>query len=214
MTQIPSTRATREIELFFDVGSSYSYLALARVEEIEKRTHTPVRVRPFLLGGVFKATGNDMPARIAAKAKYLVADMNRWAKEYGVAWTLPPIFPISTVTTQRALVVAERLGGQSDVRTFARGLFHAYWAEGKDVSHRSVIEEVANAVALDGAAIAGGIDAPETKDRLRADTEEAVERGAFGAPTFFFEGEMFFGNDRIPHLERRVLSTLPEHPVS
>jgi 2-hydroxychromene-2-carboxylate isomerase len=201
------SKAAREIEMFFDVGSSYSYLAFSRIEAIEKSTGWPVRARPFLLGGVFKATGNEMPARIPARARYLVVDMTRCAAEHGVPFALPASFPIVTVTTQRALVAADRLGGQTALRTLARGLFDAYWAKGRDVSDRTVIVEVAGALGLDGRSIVAGIDEQETKDLLRKSTEEAVARGAFGAPTFFVGDEMFFGNDRVAHVERFV-STL------
>jgi 2-hydroxychromene-2-carboxylate isomerase len=196
------TTSPREIELFFDIGSSYSYLAFTQIEGIEKRTGLTVRARPFLLGGVFKSTGNEMPARVAAKARYMITDMQRWASEYGVAFSLPASFPVITISTQRALVATDRLFGQAAMRKLARGLFDAYWTLGRDVADKAVIADVAGQVGLDAAAIVTGIDAPETKDRLRADTEEAVARGAFGAPSFFVGEEMFFGNDRIAHLER------------
>lgn len=205
------TSNAREIQLFFDVGSSYSYLAFTQIDAIEKRTGWTVRARPFLLGGVFKSTGNDMPARVAAKAKYMITDMRRWAEEYGVGFTLPASFPVITISTQRALVATDRLFGQAALRKLARGLFDAYWVEGRDPSDKAVIAEVAARLGLDAPAIVAGIDAQETKDRLRADTEEAVARGAFGAPSFFVGEEMFFGNDRIPHLERLV-SSLSKEP--
>ena len=200
------TTSPREIELFFDIGSSYSYLAFTQIDAIEKRTGWTVRARPFLLGGVFKATGNDMPARVAAKARYLITDMQRWAGEYGIPFALPASFPSVTISTQRALVATDRLSGQASLRRLARALFDAYWVQGRDVTDKAVIADVATKAGLDGAAIVAGIDAQETKDRLRADTEEAVARGAFGAPTFFVADEMFFGNDRIGHLERLVAS--------
>jgi 2-hydroxychromene-2-carboxylate isomerase len=199
--------ASRTIEMFFDVGSSYSYLAFTQLEAIEKRSGVAIHARPFLLGGVFKATGNDMPARIPARARYLVTDMTRCAAECGVKWSLPAIFPITTVTTQRALVAADRLRGQPMLRKLARGLFDAYWVEGRDVSDRSVIVDIASKLGLDGNAIVSAIDEQETKDLLRKSTEDAVARGAFGAPTWFVGEEMFFGNDRIEQLERHLSST-------
>ena len=200
------TTPAAEIELFFDIGSAYSYLAFTQLDAIEKRTKRTIRLRPFLLGGVFKATGNDMPARVAPKARYMITDMRRWSDEYGIGFSLPPSFPTSTISTQRALVAADRLFGQAAVRKLGRGLFDAYWTEQRDVADKAVIADVAAKAGLDAAAIVSGIDAPETKDRLRAETEEAVARGAFGAPTFFVGDEMFFGNDRIGHLERLVTS--------
>jgi 2-hydroxychromene-2-carboxylate isomerase len=123
-----------------------------------------------------------------------------------VGFALPASFPVITISTQRALVAADRLFGQAAVRKLGRALFDAYWVQGRDVADKTVIADVATKAGLDAAAIVAGIDAPETKDRLRADTEEAVARGAFGAPSFFVGQEMFFGNDRIAHLERLVTS--------
>lgn len=192
----------REIELFFDIGSPYSYLAATQAEAIERRTGAKVRFRPFLLGAVFKATGNSPPAQVANKAKWMLADLACWARAYGVAFRFPSRFPLNTLPTERAVTAAERLAGEDAARRFALALFTAFWADDRDVSDREVIASVATAVGLDAAAVAAATDAQETKDLLRARTDEAIARGAFGAPTFFVGDEMFFGNDRIVLVER------------
>src|SRR5690242_34782 len=120
----------RQIELFFDIGSSYSYLAATQMERLTSRTGVPVRWRPFLLGAVFKSTGNDMPARIPAKARWMLGDMGLWAKHYGVPFRMPTRFPLITLRTQRALAAAE-LRDPASVAPFALALFRAYWAEGR-----------------------------------------------------------------------------------
>ena len=196
--------AAREIEFFFDIGSSYSYLAATQMEGLAARTQVPVRWRPFLLGGVFKATGNDMPARLPAKAKWMLHDMTLWAHHYGIPFRMPSRFPLLTLRTQRALAAAERLAGATAVPAFASALFRAYWADDQDVTSDPVIGAAARAALLDGDQIIGAIDAPETKDLLRATTEEAVRRGAFGAPAMFVGDALFWGNDRIPLLEQYV----------
>jgi 2-hydroxychromene-2-carboxylate isomerase len=192
---------TREIEFFFDIGSSYSYLAATQMQAVEQRTGVHVRWRPFLLGGVFKATGNHMPAQLPAKAKWMVGDMTLWAQHYGIPFRLPSRFPLITLRTQRALAAVERTAPTA-LPAMTLALFRAYWAEDQDVTTDAVIAAAARAAGLDGDPIVGAIDAPETKEQLRATTDEAVRRGAFGAPAMFVGDTLFWGNDRIPLLEQ------------
>jgi 2-hydroxychromene-2-carboxylate isomerase len=193
--------ADREIEFFFDVGSSYSYLAATQMNGVSERTKVPVRWRPFLLGGVFKATGNNLPISLPAKAKWMLHDMTLWAHHYGIPFRMPSRFPLVTLRTQRALAAAERLA-PATVAPFATALFAAYWGEDQDITTDPVISAAARSANLDPGAIIAAIDAPETKELLRATTDEAVRRGAFGAPAMFVGDALFWGNDRIPLLER------------
>jgi 2-hydroxychromene-2-carboxylate isomerase len=195
---------TQSVELFYDIGSAYSYLAATQMGVLEARTGAKVRWRPFLLGGVFKATGNDMPARVPNKARWMLGDLARWSAKYGVPFNMPSRFPLVTITTQRALVAADRLFGMEAQKKLALALFHAFWVEDRDVSDKAVIGEVASAIGLDAEALVPGIDAQETKDALRAATDEAVARGAFGAPAMFLGDELFWGNDRLPLLEDAI----------
>ncbi len=194
-----------EIELFFDIGSSYSYLAATQMAAVSERTGVPVRWRPFLLGGVFKATGNEMPARIPAKARWMLGDMAMWSRHYGIPFRVPSRFPLMTLRTQRALAAVERTHPTA-LPAFALALFKAYWADDQDVTADPVLTAAATAAGLDPAAVIAAIDAPETKDLLRATTEEAVRRGAFGAPAMFVGDVLFWGNDRIPLLEEHLKS--------
>lgn len=191
----------KTVEFFFDIGSSYSYLAATQIEAVAAGTGALVRWRPFLLGAVFKATGNEMPARVAAKARWMLDDMARWAAKYGVPFKMPSRFPLSTLRTQRALTAAARLNGDEAVGPFALVLFRAYWAEDKDVSSAEEIRAAAAAVGLDADAVIAAIDVQEIKDALRATTDEAVRRGAFGAPAMFVGDAMFWGNDRLDQVE-------------
>lgn len=192
------------IEFFFDIGSSYSYLASTQMDGVSQRTGVSVRWRPFLLGAVFKATGNDLPIKLPAKARWMVSDMKLWADHYGIPARIPSRFPIVTLRAQRALCSAERLHGSEAIPTFAQALFRAYWADDKDPTADEVIGAAASSGGLDPAPIIAGIDAQETKDLLRANTDEAVKRGAFGAPSMFVGETLFFGNDRLALLEQFV----------
>jgi 2-hydroxychromene-2-carboxylate isomerase len=196
MTPSPET-----VEFFFDVGSPYSYLAAARIDSLRSKTGAHVVWRPFLLGGVFKASGNDMPARVAAKARWMLTDLSAWARHCGVPFKMSSRFPLVTILPQRALVAAGRVAGPEALEKLAMALFAAYWAEDRDVSKAEVVSAVADSVGLDGPALVAAAQEPAVKDELRATTDEAVARGAFGAPTFFVGERMYWGNDRIELLE-------------
>lgn len=185
------------IELFFDVGSPYSYLASTQVASLRERTGRPVRMRPFLLGAVMKETGNDSPARVASKARYMLDDLTRWAEQYGVPFRFSSRFPVNTLTAQRALVAAERLFGQEAMERLAHRLFAAIWVEDRDVSSGDELAFCANDAGLDAKKLAVAVSSQEVKDALREATSEAIRRGAFGAPTFFAGETMVWGNDRI-----------------
>ena len=191
----------RVIEFFFDIGSPYSYLAATRIPLLEQSCGVPVRWRPFLLGGVFKASGNAMPARVASKAAWMQKDLDRWARHYEVSFKMSTRFPLNTLMTQRSLVAAGRIAGEDRVAPFAMKLFEAYWVEDRNVSDPEEIERIAESAGLDAAALIAATSEQQSKDLLRASTEEAVQRGEFGAPTFFVDHHMFWGNDRIPMLE-------------
>lgn len=194
---------TRTIEFFFDIGSSYSYLAATQIERVGAETGLPVRWRPFLLGAVFKATGNDMPARLPAKARYMLEDMTRWAEDYGIPFQLNSRFPLVTLRTQRALCAIERID-PAKIAPVALALFRTFWAEDGDPTSDAEIGKAATTAGLDPAAVIASIDAQETKDLLRANTDDAVSRGAFGAPAIYVGDMMFWGNDRLDLLVRTV----------
>jgi len=180
------------LEFFYDFVSPYSYLASTRVEAEVAKVGGSVRFRPFLLGGVFNATGNKAPIEVAAKGPYLQTDCSRWAKRLGVPFAWPARFPVLTVLPLRAAFAAEKLG---KLVPYSHAMFSAYWADGRDISDASVVEDVATKAGLPGAALIA--EAPGYKEALKAQTQEAVDRGSFGAPTFFVGQEMFVGNDRL-----------------
>lgn len=189
--------STPVIEFFFDIGSPYSYLAATQIDAVGKRTKTPVRWRPFLLGGVFKASGNTTPATVQSKARWMLQDLTRWAEHYGVPFKMSSRFPLNTLRTQRALTGVALKHDDAKVGVLAMQLFQAYWVNDQDISDEAVITEVASHCGLDGAALLEMSGSQAVKDRLKSDTDEAVRRGAFGAPTVFIGDQMFWGNDRL-----------------
>jgi 2-hydroxychromene-2-carboxylate isomerase len=191
------------IEFFYDYGSPYSYLANSRLTAFESRTGARVNYRPILLGGVFKATGNRSPfvEPVEAKRQYFSHELRRSVKELGVAFAQNPHFPINTLGLMRATYAARAL----DVfGPFHSAIFRAFWEESADLGQPEIIAQVLDLAGLKGHEIVSASQNDEVKAALRAATDEAVERGVFGAPTFFVGDEMFFGNDRLEAVERAL----------
>ncbi len=195
----------KTLEFFLDYASPYSYLAAEQVEALAKRTGAELRWRPFLLGAVFKATGNVPPISTANKAAYLGKDLVDWTRYLGLpVFRMPSNFPINSLKANRlGLVAAE----QGRIALFSRAAFRAAFAEGKDIAEPAVLAELARAAQLDPEKALAQAETQEIKDALRRNTEEAIARGAFGAPTFFVGDEMFFGNDRLMFVERKLSAT-------
>jgi 2-hydroxychromene-2-carboxylate isomerase len=183
------------LEFFYDFTSPYSYLASTQVEAVAARAGGALRWRPFLLGGVFKATGNRAPIETVAKGRHMWIDLERWARRLQVPIRRPRTFPVPTILALRAALAAppERLPAAT------HALFRAVWVDDREVGDPTVLAAVLGEVGLPGTALVAA--APEQKAALTAQTQEAVDRGSFGAPTFFVGEQLFVGNDRLDFAE-------------
>jgi len=189
---------SQTIEFFWDAVSPYTYLAATQIDRIATETGATVRWRPFFLAGVMEATGNRPPLTVKAKGDYMWNDLKAWAQHYNVPVTMPEQFPVNSVYAMRAAIAAEQMGKGQE---FGLALISAYWADGKDLGDQATLVLAAEKVGLDAAEIATAMQTQAVKDTLRANSEEAVARGAFGAPTMFVGSTMFWGNDRLDLLQ-------------
>ena len=186
---------TKTVEFFYDFGSPTVYLAATQLPAIAAAVGATIDWRPMLLGGVFKSTGNQSPVVVPAKAAYMNNDLERFAKRYGVPFRFNPHFPINTLALMRGAVAY-----QDDVvvsSTYRDAIFRAIWVEARNLNEPDVIGQVLSDAGLDPAELMNRIGQQTVKDQLIANTEEAVNRGVFGAPTFFVGERMFFGQDRL-----------------
>lgn len=192
---------TQSIECFFDVGSPASYLAWAQLPSIAARHASEVVWKPMLLGAVFQATGNHSPVTVEAKRQYILKDLQRFAQQYGEPFRFSPFFPINTLLLMRGAVAwldTPRL------QEYLAAVFTAIWVDEQDMRDPEVIGRVLSDAGFDPEEVLERCNASETKARLRQITDEAIERGVFGAPTLFVGDEMFFGQDRLAFVEERL----------
>ena len=186
---------TKTVEFFYDFGSPTVYLAATQLPDIAASVGATIDWRPMLLGGVFKSTGNQSPVVVPAKAAYMNNDLKRFAKRYGVPFRFNPHFPINTLALMRGAVAYQDDAVASS--TYRDAIFTAIWVEARNLNEPDVIGQVLGDAGLDPAELMNSIGEQTVKDQLIANTEEAVNRGVFGAPTFFVGDQMFFGQDRL-----------------
>ena len=184
---------SKTVEFFYDVASPYSFLAAIQMPRLAEKAN--VVWRPFLIGGVFKAVNNVMPASVPAKGKYMFTDLKRLFAYYNEPFRFPSRFPTNSLLAMRCLAALP----DADRPDASLKLFRAYWGGADaDLSQADVLAE------LLGADVLAQASDEQVKATLKANTDDAVARGAFGAPTLFVGDKMYFGADRMFLLEREL----------
>lgn len=187
---------SKTVEFYFDLGSPATYLAYTQLPKICAQTDSQLTYIPILLGGVFKATGNASPATIPAKGLYMFQDLDRYAKRYGVPLKFNPHFPINTLMLMRA-VTGIQLRHPERFQAFIDCLFHALWVEGRSLDDLATVASVLTQNGFDPTEVLALTADEEVKAALKDNTEKAVQRGVFGAPSMFVDNQLFFGQDRL-----------------
>lgn len=198
------------VEFFYDLSSPWTFMAFNAIQPILEETGAQAIWRPFLVGGVFNAANQSLYATRAnsdtAKARATAGWVKEWADFAGVPMNFPsPHHPLRSVNAMRMCCALE--GDQDALLTFSRAAFEAYFRDQRNLDDPEVLVAVADACGLDGTALAARTAQQDVKDALRANTQEAIDRGAFGSPTIFVDRDhMYFGNDQLPLVRRRLLS--------
>lgn len=187
---------TKVAEFFFDVGSPASYLAWTQMPALCAQAGASLVYKPMLLGGVFQATGNASPAMVPAKGRYMTVDLGRFAKRYGVDFRMNPHFPINTLQLMRG-VIGMQVRQPARFEAFLGAVFTALWVKGANLNDPAVTAATLVEAGFDPAEVFALVNDADIKAALKTNTEEAVARGVFGAPTVFVGDAMFFGQDRL-----------------
>lgn len=199
---------SKSVEFFYDLSSPYAYLAHDEIGRVAAAHGATVVWRPFLLGGLFKLLGSALvPISSASPSKQAVlhADMLRWAELRELPFAWPSIFPMNTVKPLRVLC---QLEGDMHVAV-AKHLFKQYWGHDQNIGDVGVLRAILDSQGLDGERLIAGTERPEIKKALIDATDEAFARGLCGAPSFFVDGHLVWGQDRIEMVERLLKGWKP-----
>jgi 2-hydroxychromene-2-carboxylate isomerase len=193
----------KQVEFYFDVGSPAAYLAWTQLPRIADEAGATIAYRPFLLGGVFQATGNRSPTEVAAKGEYMMEDLQRFAQRYGAPFRHNPHFPINTLLLMRG-ATGLQMADTAAMTAYVDAVFRAIWVEARNMNDPATVGAVLQQAGIEPARVLELAGKPEVKDKLKAVTQDAVTRGVFGAPTFFVDGRMYWGQDRLDFVKEAL----------
>ena len=195
---------TKTVDFYFDFGSPAAYLAYTQLPKLALETGAQVIMKPILLGGVFQATGNRPPISVPLKGSYLFNDMARYAKRYNVPLNMNPHFPINTITLMRADVGLSHQNSPQ-LSTYRDAVFKAIWVDRQNLNDPTTVAAMLATAGLDPAALMALASDPQVKELLKTVTQAAVDRGIFGAPSFFVGDELFWGQDRLDFVHEALM---------
>lgn len=193
----------KSVEFYFDLGSPYSYLAYYHLLQMAEQQEIQIVYKPILLGGVFKATGNRSPIEIPVKGGYSILDMQRWAEYYQIPMHMNPHFPMNTLTLMRILTGVQLLHLEKFEQVL-KLLFDAMFGTPQNLNEPTVLAEVLEPSGFSVDDIMSMVQSEVVKQKLITETELAIQRGLFGAPTFFVGDEMYWGQDRLHFVEQAL----------
>jgi 2-hydroxychromene-2-carboxylate isomerase len=188
------------IDFYFDFGSPYGYLASTQIDALAVRHRRVVNWRPFLIGALYKQLGYA-PLEQPGKCAYFLHDVPRSARAMGVTLNFPPSFPEALIAPARAVYwFADRDAAKAGA--FAAAAFRAYWSEGRKLADPEIVAEIAAGQGFAKEAVLAVLNDQAVKDRLKAETDEAIAAGIFGSPFIVVDGERFWGSDRLDQVEK------------
>jgi 2-hydroxychromene-2-carboxylate isomerase len=198
-------------QFLFDFGSPNAFLSHEAIPAIEARTGARFQYVPVLLGGIFKATNNRSPAETLAgvknKPEFHEIETQRFVRRFQVKpYVMNPFFPVNTLHLMRGAIAAEFEGV---FEKYVDAVFFHMWSEPKKMDDPAVVAEALRESGLDAAKLLARAQDADVKGRLIENTQSAVERGAFGSPTFFVDDEMFFGKEQLREVEELITGSCP-----
>ena len=197
---------SNKVEYFLDCSSPWTYLSFKGIQELSKRKSFEIIWKPILVGGIFNTINPSVYESrqnpIKEKLVYSQKDLDDWSKSRGLNITMPKVFPVNSVKAMRGSFFFQEVGKIED---YLEAVFYAYWTEGKDISEDDVLRSIVDQLNGSVEEYFDFIKTPEAKERLISNTQELMDRGGFGSPTFFLnDDDMYFGNDRIQLIEENL----------
>ena len=197
---------SNKVEYFLDCSSPWTYLSFKGIQELSKRKSFEIIWKPILVGGIFNTINPSVYESrqnpIKEKLVYSQKDLDDWSKSRGLDIKMPKIFPVNSVKAMRGSFFFQDKG---NIEEYLDAVFYAYWTEGKDISDDDILNSIVDQLNGSAEEYFDFIKTPEAKERLISNTQELMDRGGFGSPTFFLnKDDMYFGNDRIQLLEEKL----------
>ncbi len=195
---------TKTIDYYLTLTSPWTYFGSTRFEEIARRHGAEIRVKPVNYGVIFPRTGGlPLPKRAPERQAYRLMELKRWRAHLDIPLNLhPKHFPVPDGDAACMVIAAEQNGG--DPLRLAHAVLRAVWVEDQDITDITALAEIANAAGHDGERLTAAARTPETRAAYEASTEAAIKRGVFGAPTYIYDDELFWGQDRLEFLDRAL----------
>lgn len=199
----------KTVEFYYDFGSPTSYLAFRQLPALCEKHGAQIDYKPVLLGGIFKATGNNTPVAVPAKGRYMLTDMQRFAERHNVKMRMNPHFPINTLGVMRGAFAAMTM---DKLAPYNSAVFDAIWTAEKNMGDPEVIRAVLDDAGLPGEELLERAQTDMVKTALKDATAAAVDRGLFGCPTLFVGDQMFFGQDRMDFVAQALSASAEALP--
>lgn len=196
---------TKHVDFYLSLSSPWTYLGWDRVHQIVTRHGAGLTYYPVDFGIVFPATGGlALPERAPARQAYRMSELKRWKTFLGVANfnPVPKYFPVNNKPASLMAITARERG--ADIGEFCRAVLSAVWCEDRDIGDRQVLKSIADGCGVDGASLVEAAEEAPAAECFVSDSQRAIERGVFGAPTFVYRNELFWGQDRLDFLDRAL----------
>ena len=199
-----ANNASKVIHYYFSINSPFAYLGSRELERIAREQRAEVRVKPVSLRAIFPQTGGlPLPKRSKERQAYRFVELKRWREHRDMPLVLePPYYPSPEEPASCAVLAAATVGG--DPLRLAHAIMRALWAEERNIAEHAVLQEIAEAAGHHGLAVMAKAADPETRDAFEQATREALSAGVFGSPWYVYNGEPFWGQDRLDFLERAL----------
>ncbi len=191
----------KTIDFYFDFSSPYGYFSSEVMDEFSQRCSCEIIWRPYVMGAVMKVTGRKPLVQIPMVNQYSARDLDRVARYHRIEFSVPSVFPVSSVAPSRVFYWIRDEYGSESARQFAQASFRAYFVKNLNISKSPTVVEVATSLGFDANAVNDALENPDIKLKVREETDRAIERGVFGSPFFIVDNEPFWGHDRLNHVE-------------
>ena len=194
--QKKSITMTKSIEFYFDFSSPYSYIGYKEINQLEKKGSFKVKYMPIFLGGLHNSAGITPAAFISIKSKYMVRDTKLVSERKNIKFNFNSYFPIKTINLMRGFIIAEE---DNFEKIYTEKIFNAIWKDGLNMNDQNIVDKILKNTNINPKTFFLRASGQSVKNALRKKTDEAFEKGVFGAPTFLVNNKIFWGQDRLDY---------------